>query len=136
MSIVKRLKPAEIVLIILALLFSWLLMNKTFRLDADGNMEIALKVWSDFAATIPLIRSFSFGSNFPPQFPLFSGPAIRYHFAFAYFVGMLEKSGLPLDLALNIPSTLAFAGLIIAIYFFGKIVFSFRIRNFYLVDSI
>jgi hypothetical protein len=59
----------------------------------DGNMLIASKAWSDFASHIPLIRSFSFGNNFPPQYPLFSGPPIKYHFLFYAFVGLLEKLG-------------------------------------------
>jgi hypothetical protein len=89
----------------------------------DGNMLIASKAWSDFASHIPLIRSFTFGNNFPPQYPLFSGPAIKYHFLFYAFVGLLEKSGMQIDYALNIPSTLGFFFLMIMIYLFAKDIF-------------
>lgn len=89
-------------------------------------MLIAGKVWSDFASHVPLIRSFSFGDNFPPEFPLFPGPPIRYHFLFYLLVGYLEKIGLRIDYALNIPSALSFAALVIVIYFFAKTLFNSR----------
>ena len=75
-------KAIQLVFFIFLLGFAWALMWKTFRVNQAGNLEIATKVWSDFAATIPLIRSFSLGDNFPPQYPLFAGPPIRYHFLF------------------------------------------------------
>ena len=89
----------------------------------DGDMLIASKAWSDFASHIPLIRSFSFGNNFPPQYPLFPGPPIKYHFLFYAFVGLLEKFGLRIDYALNIPSILGFFFLMIMIYLFSKEIF-------------
>jgi hypothetical protein len=117
-------KRLEWVLFLILFLFSALLMFKTFGVDNSGNMKIAAKVWSDFAATIPLIRSFSFGSNFPPEYPIFSGSPIRYHFVFFYLVGMLEKIGLPINWALNIPSTLGFFALLLMIYLLTKEVFA------------
>jgi hypothetical protein len=122
-GILKHLSKFEFVLFVIFLLFSICLMTKTFRLDHAGNMQIATKAWSDFAATIPLIRSFSFGSNFPPEYPIFAGPPIKYHFVFYLLVGMLEKIGLPLSWALNLPSIIGFCTLLISIYYFGKIVF-------------
>ena len=101
-------------------------MWKTFRVDLEGNMQLASRLWSDFAATIPLIRSFSYGSNFPPQYPIFSGPPIRYHFVFFAVVGLLEKAGLRIDWALNSASTLAFFLLCVSIYLLGKIIFKSR----------
>ena len=106
--------------------FSWWLMWKTFRINSTGNLEVATKVWSDFAATIPLIRSFSLGQNFPPQYPLFSGPPIRYHFLFFFAVGMLEKIGIQLDWALNLLSTFSFFFLLLGIYFLSKEIFKKR----------
>jgi hypothetical protein len=89
----------------------------------DGNMLIASKAWSDFASHIPLIRSFSFGDNFPPQYPLFPGSPIKYHFLFYAFTGLLEKLGLRIDYALNIPSILGFFFLMIMIYILSKEIF-------------
>jgi len=107
-------------------IFSWCLMWKTFRVTPSGNLKIATKVWSDFAATIPLIRSFSLGSNFPPQYPLFSGPPIKYHFIFFWAVAILEKAGVGLDWALNSLSALSFFALLLAIYFLAKELFKKR----------
>ncbi len=112
----------EIILIAFSLIFSFWLMFSTFSYK-DGSMFIASKAWSDFASTIPLIRSFSFGANFPPQYPIFPGLPIHYHFLFYAFVGLLEKAGIRIDYALNIPSALGFAGLLILIYFFAKKIF-------------
>jgi len=119
-------KAIQLVFFIFLLGFAWALMWKTFRVNQAGNLEIATKVWSDFAATIPLIRSFSLGDNFPPQYPLFAGPPIRYHFLFFWAVASLEKIGIRLDWALNSLSTLGFFGLLLAIYLFSREVFRKR----------
>ncbi|MEK7160276.1 MAG: hypothetical protein AAB702_02240 [Patescibacteria group bacterium] len=112
----------ELIIFFLALAFSTWLMFSTFSYQ-NGEMQIASKAWSDFASHIPLIRSFSFGDNFPPEYPLFSGPPIRYHFLFYALVGLLEKGGLRIDFALNILSILGFSLLILMIYLFSKEIF-------------
>src|SRR5579871_329018 len=115
----------EIILFIIFLVFSTWLMFSTFSYEA-GSMLIATKAWSDFANHIPLIRSFSFGDNFPPQDPIFAGQPIHYHFVFYQFVGLLEKMGVRIDYALNVPSMLGFFGLLIMIYIFAKKLFRSR----------
>ncbi len=117
-----KIKIVEYVLFTLSIIFSSWLMFFTFSY-ANGNMLIAAKAWSDFASHIPLIRSFSLGSNFPPEYPLFSGEPMRFHFLFYALVGLLEKIRVPFDYALNIPSSLGFTGLILIIYFFSKKLF-------------
>jgi hypothetical protein len=112
----------ELIIFLLSLIFSTWLMFSTFSYD-KGFMQISTKAWSDFASHVPLIRSFSFGNNFPPEYPLFSGPSIKYHFLFYAFVGLLEKSGLRLDYALNIPSILGFSLLVLMIYIFSNKLF-------------
>lgn len=93
----------------------------------NNSLLISTKAWSDFASHIPLIRSFSLGSNFPPQYPLFPGEAIKYHFLFYTFVGLLEKAGVPIGHALNIPSILGFVFLTFMIYLVGKTIFKSKI---------
>ncbi len=117
LEILKKYKT-ETAVVLFSLFFSVALMFSTFSY-ANGSMLIATKAWSDFASHIPLIRSFAFGNNFPPQYPLFSGPPIKYHFLFFAFVGILEKLGLRIDYALNIPSALGFFLLLLTIYFFA-----------------
>ena len=85
----------EIVLIIFTFSFSVFLMFFTFHKE-DGTLFIASKAWSDFGSHLPLIRSFSFGSNFPPEYPLFPGQPINYHFLFYFLVGLIEKAGIPI----------------------------------------
>jgi len=124
----RFLKPVkfEYLFFLLLLAISFLLMSKTLRVNTQGNLEIATKAWSDFSATIPLIRSFSLGENFPPQYPLFAGPPIRYHFVFFWITANLEKVGLPLSIALNMLSSIVFSSFIFLIYFLGKTVFKRR----------
>lgn len=102
--------------------FSFWIMFHTFSYH-NGEISIASKAWSDFGSHLPLIRSFSFGWNFPAEYPLFSNEPIHYHFIFYAFVGLLEKIGIPLDFALNIPSALGFFTLLVAIYLFAKALF-------------
>jgi len=115
----------EIIIVVFSFLFSSWLMFSTFSYK-DGFLSIALKAWSDFGSTIPLIRSFSFGANFPPQHPLFPGEPIRYHFLFYLMVGLLEKAGIRIDYSLNILSIIGFSGLIIMIYLLAKKLFNSR----------
>lgn len=113
----------EILFITFSAIFSIWLMFGSFGYS-HGQMLIASKAWSDFAQHIPLIRSFSFGSNFPPQDPLFPGYPIRYHFLFFLIVGFLEKIGMRIDISLNILSTIGFFLCLMVIYFFAKKLFN------------
>lgn len=112
----------ELILVTIFLIFSAWLMFSSFSYT-NGFMMIGSKAWSDFSSTIPVIRSFSLGFNFPPEYPLFSGEPIHYHFLFYLLVGFLERIGIRIDYALNIPSFLGFAGLLTMIYFFAKKIF-------------
>lgn len=116
----------EILLFSAFFAFASLLMWKTFRVNSNGNMQLSSRVWSDFAATLPLIRSFSLGSNFPPEYPIFTGHPIRYHFVFFALVGLMEKAGIRLDWALNSLSILGFFLLTVSVYFLGKVTFKSR----------
>jgi hypothetical protein len=120
----------EVFLFSTLFVFSLLLFWKTFRSDGEGNILIATKVWSDFSATIPLIRSFSFGNNFPPEYPIFAGPPIKYHFVFFALVGLLEKIGISLVFALNTLSTFGFMFLLIMIYVLSKTLFKKKAVGF------
>ena len=117
-------RAPSIFLFFMFFLFSFWLMFHTFSFDQSTHtIHIAYKLWSDFGAHIPLIRSFSYGDNFPNpfthqyvQYPIYPGEPIRYHFIFFMIVGVLEKIGLPIDWALNIPSILGFFALLVGIY--------------------
>lgn len=101
--------------------FSVWLMFRTFGYQQEtGSMLVSSLIYSDFGSHLPLIRSFSWGDNFPVEYPVFPGSPIRYHYLFFLLVGMLEKAGLRIDLALNLPSIAGFMGLMFMIYLFGK----------------
>jgi len=119
----------EIILFTVFFIFSWWLMWHTFKYE-NGIIKIALKAWSDFAGHLPLIRSFSWGKNFPPEYPIFPGEPIRYHFLFYAFVGLLERISLPLDWALNLPSAFSFGLLLVAIFYFSFFLFKSKFVSF------
>ena len=116
----------EILVVVIGLFFGTFLMFSTFSSDSE-SIQISAKAWSDFASHVPLIRSFSLGNNFPPEYPLFPGEPIKYHFLFYAFAGILEKIGLPIGLALNVPSALGFVFLILMIYLFAKLIFKSKV---------
>ncbi|MDD5900335.1 MAG: hypothetical protein PUC73_05490 [Lachnospiraceae bacterium] len=70
----------------------------------DGNLNVGFSVYSDFAPHMGMIRSFSYGNNFPTAYSHFAGEDIRYHFLFQFLVGNLELLGMRVDLAFNLPS--------------------------------
>lgn len=106
-----------------ALLFSFTawIMLRTFSYDYEtSEILIASAMWSDFGSTLPLIRSFSMGDNWPPEYPIFPGLPIRYHYLFYLIVGKLEAIGVPLQWALNVPSIVGFFLILLMIYLLGK----------------
>lgn len=104
----------------------WLMWHTLSYSPQRGAILVSGKYWSDFAAHLPLIRSFSLGQNWPPEYPAYPGEPIRYHFLFFWLVGMLERAGLRLDWALNIPSAVGFFLLLVMIWKLGLAVFKSR----------
>ncbi len=70
----------------------------------DNRLYVGLSVFSDFAPHMGMIRSFSYGNNFPTAYSHFAGEDIRYHFLFQFLVGNLEFLGMRIDFAFNLPS--------------------------------
>ena len=121
----NKIDIVTVTIAVAALVFSFWLMFSTFGYK-DGSILIAPKARSDFGSHIPLIRSFSLGNNFPPEYPIFPGEPIRYHFLFYLLVGLIERAGLRIDFALVVPSALSFSFLIVIIYLLAKLVFKSR----------
>jgi len=94
----------------------WLMWHTLSYNPVTHNILISGKYWSDFGGHLPLIRSFSKGYNWPPEYATFPGVPIHYHFIFYLFAGLLEKVGFRLDWALNLPSATGFFLLLILIY--------------------
>jgi hypothetical protein len=102
---------------------SWLMFS-TFS-HKDSTLMIDSKLWSDFGAHLSLVRSFSYGQNFPgAEYPTFPGEPIRYHYLFYLLVALLEKGGLPLSFAMNLVSTLGFILLLFYIHRYAATIFN------------
>lgn len=94
------------------LLFLTFTMFYVFRVK-DGSICMGYTVFSDYSPHTAMIRSFSFGANYPTQYPHFGGEDVRYHFLFQFLCGNLEYLGFRLDLAFNVPSILGLLGFLI-----------------------
>lgn len=107
----------EIALLIIFFLFSFWLINKSFGYDeVNHRFRISRHQIGDFGLHLSLIRSFSWGNNFPIESPFFPGKSFPYHYYFDFFTGVLEKSGLSINIAFNGLSILAFTFLLYLIY--------------------
>jgi hypothetical protein len=82
----------------------------------EGVLFIGTTVYSDFGPHLAIIRSFSMGENFPPQYPHFPEGSLRYHFMFQLLVGTLESLGMRLDWAFNLPSIFSLVSLFLLLY--------------------
>jgi len=86
-------------------------------LSVENDMLlVGSSVWSDFGPHLAMIRSFSLGDNFPPQYPHFPEGNIRYHFMFQFLAATLELLGMRIDWAFNIPSILSLVSLFLLLY--------------------
>jgi hypothetical protein len=105
----------EMLLLASITLLACILMWTTFFIKGD-QLYIGATVFSDFSPHIGMIRSFSYGNNFPTAYTHFAGGDIKYHFMFQFLVGNLEFLGMRLDYAFNIPSVLSFISAFLLIY--------------------
>ncbi len=87
----------------IVLAFCIIVMYKTFYVTGN-DLHVGYSVWADFGAHLSMIRSFSYGNNFPTQYAYFGDSDIRYHFMHEFLVGNLEFLGLRIDHAFNLPS--------------------------------
>ena len=105
----------ELLLVVGITVLACVLMWSTFYVK-DGQLRIGVSVFSDFSPHIGMIRSFSYGNNFPTSYSHFGGEDIKYHFMFQFLVGNLEYLGLRIDYAFNLPSILSFISAFLLFY--------------------
>jgi len=111
---------ADIAVAATGLILGAALMFHTCRLDGD-TLILGRTAFGDLNIHLGMARSFSEGSNFPTGYPAFAGSDVRYHFMFYFLVGNLEFLGLPLDWAVNLPSILSFASVLLLLYALGSV---------------
>jgi hypothetical protein len=102
----KKCLWVEGIFLVLCLVLTTALMFYTFYVK-DGDMYIGYTVYSDFSPHLSMIRSFSYGNNFPTWYPFYAGIDVKYHFMFQFLVGNLEFLGMRIDYAFNIPSIMS-----------------------------
>ena len=56
---------------------------------SEGVLYAGFTVFGDFSPHTAMIRSFSWGNNFPTQYPYFGGEDVKYHFMFQFLTGNL-----------------------------------------------
>ncbi|MDO8659084.1 MAG: hypothetical protein Q7K54_00615 [Candidatus Parcubacteria bacterium] len=114
----------EIFLLVIFFLFSFWLMYKSFGYDdKKHDFRIARHQVGDFGLHLSLIRSFSWGNNFPAESPFFPGRPLPYHYYFDLLTGLLERAGLRMDIAFNGLSILFFTLLLFLIYKLPLLIF-------------
>lgn len=111
----RRTRIMEFLLLTAIALLACILMWTTFFVQKD-HLYVGVSVFSDFSPHIGMIRSFSYGNNFPTSYPHFAGADIKYHFMFQFLIGNLEFLGLRIDQAFNIPSVLCFISAFLLLY--------------------
>lgn len=111
----KRSVMVELILLSSVTILAFVLMWMTFFVKGE-NLYVGVSVFSDFSPHIGMIRSFSYGNNFPTTYPHFAGEDIKYHFMFQFLVGNLEYLGLRIDYAFNLPSILSFMSAFLLLY--------------------
>ncbi|MCQ2515350.1 MAG: hypothetical protein MJ094_00620 [Saccharofermentans sp.] len=100
----------------------------------DGILYAGGTVWSDLSPHTAMTSSFATGFNFPTQYMHYSGDGIQYHFFFYFLAGTLEYLGLPIDMAINIPSII---GIICALILAGDLaVLLFRKRAAFVLTPV
>ncbi len=109
---------AEWIFFAILLVFFTQLIFDTFSVK-DGNLNVGFSVYSDFAPHMGMIRSFSYGNNFPTAYSHFTGEDIRHHFMFMFLTGNLERLGMRVDLAFNLPSIFGLVATCMLLYALG-----------------
>lgn len=86
----------------------------------NGYLYSGFSVYGDYAPHTAMMRSFSYGNNFPTQYPHFGGEDVKYHFMFQFLAGNLEYLGMRIDFAYNSVSILSLLGFFMMLYALAK----------------
>lgn len=114
----------DLFLLALFFVFSVWLFNKSFGYNSEDHVfRIARHQIGDFGLHLSLIRSFSWGNNFPPESPFFPGIPLPYHYYYDLIVGLLERVGVRIDYAFNGLSVFAFTAVLFLLYRLPQVIF-------------
>lgn len=102
-KITKKKKLFYIITIIFFIVIASFLMFYTYRIN-NGILLVGPTTISDMSPHTAMTSSFGIGGNIPTNYMHFANDGIRYHFLFYFFTGSLKYLGMPIDIAINIPS--------------------------------
>lgn len=119
-----RLPRLDAVLALLSGLIGWRLMASRLYTEND-QLTVSANSWGDFGLHVALSRSFSVGANYhPTEYPFFAGEAIRYHFGFDFYAGMLQEGGMSVLWSFNLPGLIGFAAILLTTFALARRLFS------------
>lgn len=121
---VWRLSWPDVAALAGAIAISTWIMFKTFHTGLNGMMLIEANEVFDYGHALSVIRSFSAGANMPYTSPFIAGEAHVYHFLFYFWAGLLERFGLPIVYAFNIPGIYSLVLLLMMVYEIAKFLYS------------
>lgn len=114
-----RFEVREAVFFGFLLIFVTWIMFYVFHMK-NGYLYSGFSVYGDYAPHTAMMRSFSYGNNFPTQYPHFGGEDVKYHFMFQFLAGNLEYLGMRIDFAYNSVSILSLLGFFMMLYALAK----------------
>lgn len=120
----------DALVLVSSIAISFWIMFKPLHAGAGGMFLIGTNEVFDYGHALSMIRSFSQGENTPYSSPFIAGSAHVYHFLFYFWAGLLERFGLPIDWAFNLPSVVALSGLLMMVYTLAKHFFKSTMAGF------
>lgn len=119
-------RKSDILLFATFLGFSVWFFGKSFGFDSvSDTFWVARHQVGDFGLHLSLIRSISWGANWPMELPFYPGRPLAYHYGFDFPAGLLERTGVRLDVAINFLSVISLVALFYGIYMLGRSLFRF-----------
>jgi hypothetical protein len=90
---------------------------------AGGMFLIGSNEVFDYAHAISIIRSFSYGANIPYSSPFVAETPHVYHFLFYLWAAVLERWGMPIVWAFNVPSVMVLSLFLLMVMHMGRFLF-------------
>lgn len=120
----RSVKRTDIIVALCSLAFAVWFFGKSLGYDPKaGSLWVARNQVGDFGLHLSLVRSFSWGHNFPPQSPFYPGVPLTYHYLFDLAAGLIARSGVRTDIAVNGLSVVALTVLLYSVYRFAQDIF-------------
>lgn len=121
--------PTDALVLVSSIAVSFWIMFKPFHNGTNGMLLIGTNEVFDYGHALSVIRSFSQGANIPYSSPFIAGTPHVYHFLFYFWAGLLERFGMSIVWAFNLPSIVALAAVLMMAYFLARYFFKTRVAG-------